>query len=53
MRDRFNDFRDYAAVTLMGWAARLATRQYRETLAEYVTIGMIHEEMHPEWDACR
>lgn len=34
------DFRDHIAVTLMGWAARLATKQYQHELATYIQLGM-------------
>jgi hypothetical protein len=34
------DARDSTAVTLMGWAAKLATRQYQQSLAVYLNLGM-------------
>jgi hypothetical protein len=37
------DLRDSIAVTLMGWCAKLATRQYQRELAEYIQLGMARE----------
>jgi hypothetical protein len=37
------DLRDHIAVTLMGWCARLATKQYQNELANYIQIGMARE----------
>lgn len=34
------DFRDHIAVTLMGWAAKLATKQYQRELANYIQVGI-------------
>jgi hypothetical protein len=34
------DLRDTVAVTLMGWCAKLATKQYQSELAEYIKAGM-------------
>ena len=34
------DLRDRIAVTLMGWVSRLATKQYRNALANYIQLGM-------------
>jgi hypothetical protein len=40
MGQRLGDARDHVAVTLMGWVARLATKQYRSELANYIQVGM-------------
>jgi hypothetical protein len=40
MGQRLSDVRDSAAATLMGWASRLATRQYRAYLASCLNLGM-------------
>lgn len=36
------DVRDSIAVTLMGWCAKLATKQYQGELASYIQLGMNH-----------
>jgi hypothetical protein len=36
----FADLRDHVAVTLMGWCAKLATKQYQHELATYIQLGM-------------
>jgi hypothetical protein len=40
MGDRLADARDSMAVTLMGWVAKLASKQYRDALATYIQLGM-------------
>lgn len=40
MKDAINNARDVVAVFLMGLVARLATRQYREMLAQYIQDGI-------------
>ena len=37
------DLRDHVAVTLMGWCAKLATKQYQHELANYIQVGMQRE----------
>jgi hypothetical protein len=40
MGQRLADMRDSVAVTLMGWVAKLASKQYRTHLATYIQLGM-------------
>lgn len=40
MGQRLADARDSVAVTLMGWVAKLATKQYQTHLATYIQLGM-------------
>lgn len=40
MSARFDDARDLVAITLMGWAAKLATKQYQRYLASCIQTGM-------------
>lgn len=40
----FADLRDHVAVTLMGWCAKLATKQYQRELATYIQLGMYHAQ---------
>lgn len=44
VRDRFDNIRDLTAVTLMGWASCLASRNYRRHLARWIENGMALDE---------
>ena len=45
------DLRDTIAVTLMGWCAKLATRQYQRELAEYIKASNLTRVHVYEYEA--
>lgn len=44
MREWLDDLRDTVAVTLMGWCAKLATKQYQQELARFIMCGLSIDE---------
>lgn len=45
---RLDDARNLVSTILMGWASKLATRQYQHQLARYIQLGMHMNERAEE-----